>query len=705
MSQMKPIESVDFERAKYREDKENRDKILLLALGATLIFIPFLFILPLLMFSLYTNDRTDFENPYVLKWRKDKFWMLMYVLLSFYAFYFLIFPLVPTNVPLWGLWSQTVITRNIILNTVFFVVATAATLYFTIGYVRPYFRTKYHKYRELAENKQDYIVLPTKNHGPVFLKELNTGIMVIGKPGSGKTQTILQIINQLENKPSYAWVIFDPKGDYVKEFGDKEEDIILSIDPNHANYAWNIFKEIAPKEPLKDYDIIEEKIEHLLTHDNAEAVKAIQNTGTQEATDVETNLIADSVVQNVRTQREIRKEEEDDPIIAISEIMGELFKELTETSQDKFWNYAAQQVLEGYIYMMYKEALNSYKPVHDEWEDEYDEWKNNGMKGKPPEKPNFEDFLPTNADLYERLTTSTFAEVHQQFMKYPELRMIATYLNPKAEKMAGSVWAVLGTQVKRIFQGAFGPYSADLSQISMKEYMRNPAGRKLFVLYDVQRGEVLGPIYRVLVDRLIAFGFERGSEKRKKYFIIDEFQNVPKLTLYQNLVNYGRSYGMTSVIGIQALSQVITTYGKDITNSVVAGHNFVIAFSMVDNDSRQFLADRIGKKEFWHQTPIQVSGPKGGSKVVGAEYKRLEYTPLNLGDISYWPTLTGVLITREGFKKVELYFYKEALPRIRAIRREIKQTQKMLRERRKVAKPTPIKHKVRHKVGLGAKGK
>ena len=677
MAEMGPIVGVDFEKAKYREEKKERSKALLFGAVASLLFVPFLFILPLLIGSLYTNDPHDFENPYKPKWHKNKLWTLTYVAVSFYGFYFLVFPLIPTSIPIWGFWSSLVLTRNMMINSVLFGVATVATLYPTFRYLKPWFEKKYHKYRDLAEKKEDYIVLPTHDHGPVFLRKLNTGIMVIGKPGAGKTETIKQIIAQLEDRPNYAWVIFDPKGDYSSEFGDKDEDVIFSINPDHATYAWNIFREIAPRNPLKSHDTLQEDIEKILLQDNKDALKAVQNVS-GENPEIEVAMIQDSIPMNVRTITPMNKVEEEDPAIAISEIMGELFKDLTESSQDKFWNYAAQQVLEGYVYMMYKETLSVYKAAHERWEDEHDEWEKSGKKGKEPKEPNFYDFLPTNADLYERLTQSSFGDVYNEFMKYPELRMVATYLNPKAEKMAGSVWAVLGTQVKRIFQGAFGPYSRELKQISMKEYMRNPAGRKLFILYDVQRGEVLGPIYRVLVDRLIAFGFERGSEGRKKYFIIDEFQNVPKLTLYQNLVNYGRSYKMTSVIGIQALSQVITTYGKDITNSVVAGHNFVIAMSMLDDDSKKFLESRLGRKEFWHATPIQVSGPKGGSHVIGAEYKRLEYAPIDIGDISYWKPGEAVLIVRNGFKKVRFYTYEEAIGKIWKIRREIKRLKKEL---------------------------
>ena len=96
--------------------------------------------------------------------------------------------------------------------------------------------------------------------------------MVLGSPGSGKTELIKQIIYQLSLNPFLrkkgckefslypsllkrgrrkddVWVIFNPKGDYLKEFG-TENDIILSV--NNSNYGWNLFREIEPDRVATD---------------------------------------------------------------------------------------------------------------------------------------------------------------------------------------------------------------------------------------------------------------------------------------------------------------------------------------------------------------------------------------------------------------------------------------------------------------------
>ena len=65
--------------------------------------------------------------------------------------------------------------------------------------------------------------------------------LVIGSTGSGKTQTLLDLVEQVRTRGGKA-VIFDVKGDYVSTFYDPKRDIILNPSDQRCP-AWNIFDE------------------------------------------------------------------------------------------------------------------------------------------------------------------------------------------------------------------------------------------------------------------------------------------------------------------------------------------------------------------------------------------------------------------------------------------------------------------------------
>ena len=65
--------------------------------------------------------------------------------------------------------------------------------------------------------------------------------LVIGSTGSGKTQTLLDLVEQVRTRGGKA-VIFDVKGDFVSTFYDPARDIILNPSDQRCP-AWNIFDE------------------------------------------------------------------------------------------------------------------------------------------------------------------------------------------------------------------------------------------------------------------------------------------------------------------------------------------------------------------------------------------------------------------------------------------------------------------------------
>lgn len=75
--------------------------------------------------------------------------------------------------------------------------------------------------------------------------DLTTGLLFLGDAGTGKTNTMLDVANQIlyNLEPGDLVVFFDIKGDYRRTFY-SEGDFVLS--PTNDRYVWNIFDELTP---------------------------------------------------------------------------------------------------------------------------------------------------------------------------------------------------------------------------------------------------------------------------------------------------------------------------------------------------------------------------------------------------------------------------------------------------------------------------
>ncbi|EDY35177.1 hypothetical protein ABOONEI_2719 [Aciduliprofundum boonei T469] len=573
-----------------RKEREEKRLILSVVIGL-LSFFPPLFLLPYIIDFLRRKDYS--KIPVKKVFDKRRLWSFSFLLTSYSLSYFLIFPfyasLKRNILPFWKPFfsypfSEFLVYPHFSLyNNLYLFILYGLVVPIVISIPLAVVLKK--KYR--LRIPPDSLVIPTKQ-GNIVIEKYNTGIMVVGAPGSGKTELIKQVIYQFPHKRDYVWVIFDPKGDYYEAFG-TEKDITLSV--NGSSYAWNIFWEIDPDRATTD----------------------------------------------------------------VIEIAKEIFPIEERGGEDKFWVVTSQQLLSAFILTFYRQALQTYTKY---------------FSGKV-DRERLKEFLPTNEDFMDFINQLTIEQAYNLLVNQEDLRSVAEYINPQAMKQASGVWSNFYSRINEIFIGDFYK-TAGKRQMSIRDYIENPQGRKLFIEYNVETGEAVAPIFRLLVDRAIKYSFARENqynrigEPRKKYFVIDEFQLIPKLKRYQELVNFGRSYYITSIIGIQSIAQVIEKYGKDSANAVVAGHAYLFALRAYDSASSQLIRSRIGKKQVWQREPqhIQV---QGRGVYVADKYSTTEYFPISEEHLRTMPVGQCIIVTPDGFREVNLYTFKEGRKIIKEI--------------------------------------
>ena len=90
---------------------------------------------------------------------------------------------------------------------------------------------------------RDIFGTPIKN---IPLNDMN--LLVVGAPNMGKTVAIRKVMKQTITNPNSTHIIFDPKGEFYREFYREGKDYVLSlfdIPGIHSNVRWNLMQDAA----------------------------------------------------------------------------------------------------------------------------------------------------------------------------------------------------------------------------------------------------------------------------------------------------------------------------------------------------------------------------------------------------------------------------------------------------------------------------
>ena len=85
--------------------------------------------------------------------------------------------------------------------------------------------------------------------------------------------------------------------------------------------------------------------------------------------------------------------------------------------------------------------------------------------------------------------------------------------------------------------------------------------------------------------------------KRRAYFILDEFGNLPRMENIEGMVTVGRSRGIRYLFVLQSFSQLNAKYGKDIADIIKTNCNIKIFIGSDDPDTRKEFSELCGQKK------------------------------------------------------------------------------------------------------------
>lgn len=260
----------------------------------------------------------------------------------------------------------------------------------------------------------------------------------------------------------------------------------------------------------------------------------------------------------------------------IYEITRSLFFERSKQSNQPFFPNAARDLFAAVMLHYYR--LHKRAPLV-----------------KPPDNKLLKEF-------FDSATPDTFREI----LNLPEnsdLRALISYIGTTGTSdQSLGVLSELQQMVREIFIGNFKKSGS----LSARQLVRNKNAKFVFIEYDISVGNVLTPIYRLILDFAIKEALSRTRSDGNVWFVIDEFRLIPHLQHIDNGVNFGRSLGAKFIIGIQNVAQIYEAYGESLAKSLLSGFLTTIAFRVNDASSREFIKQLYGKRRIQENTATPI---------------------------------------------------------------------------------------------------
>lgn len=198
-----------------------------------------------------------------------------------------------------------------------------------------------------------------------------------------------------------------------------------------------------------------------------------------------------------------------------------------------------------------------------------------------------------NEDLMKAFQYFKVDDYIKIFNHYPDLHSLLTYFGDGKSNQALGVFGELNSMISEYFVGILAEHKPDRT-ISMRKAVRQKGGKAIFVEYDLSVGEILAPIYRLLVDQALKEALSRIEKTGNVFLIADEFKLLPKLQHIDDALNFGRGLGVRVMAGIQSIDQLYDIYGKEKGSVIASGFGSIFAFHTNDSSSRDYITKRFG---------------------------------------------------------------------------------------------------------------
>jgi hypothetical protein len=151
--------------------------------------------------------------------------------------------------------------------------------------------------------------------------------------------------------------------------------------------------------------------------------------------------------------------------------------------------------------------------------------------------------------------------------------------------------------------------------ITLKEWIESES---ILVLgKDRRAAESLDSLNRLIFVRAIDMLLDKHDVEEPHTFVIfDEFQGAGKIDRFQEMVEQGRSKGISALVGFQAYSAVEAVYGEQEANALIGQFKNKCLLRAQDEKTAKWMSDQIGEAEVISMTQT-TDNQNYGDQVTG----------------------------------------------------------------------------------------
>lgn len=206
----------------------------------------------------------------------------------------------------------------------------------------------------------------------------------------------------------------------------------------------------------------------------------------------------------------------------------------------------------------------------------------------------WEDFKKSTPDICTKLSDKN--EISQRIIG-----------NGKGDQADG----ILGTTVLDFsFLKELNQWNQEEKKFSILDWVKNDQDRSWVYLVVADKDlEISKPLLRLWFDLACLGALSRDSSNSNNahlWLMVDELKSIGQLPSLPAILDKGRKYKASAVLGLQAISQIEKIYGDRDAKSILQGIQNQFYFKMNEVESAKYASDALGEQEF-EQANVGIS--------------------------------------------------------------------------------------------------
>ncbi len=149
----------------------------------------------------------------------------------------------------------------------------------------------------------------------------------------------------------------------------------------------------------------------------------------------------------------------------------------------------------------------------------------------------------------------------------------------------------------------------------LREWARTGRGW-LWLTSQADQRPVLKPLISLWVDLAVTgVMVVPPSQRKRTWLVLDELPSLQKLPALETALAEGRKYELATVLGMQSIAQLRTSYGRDGAESILGQPQTQLFLRLPDPDTAKWASQAIGERHIVRE----VKGESHGDRTPGSQ--------------------------------------------------------------------------------------